>query len=402
MAKGDRPKLEDFQDDDALPEVDDTTTAGVDDSEELAGGSVADESTHDDVDVDDDLDDDEDDDSSPAAPDADSEELTLRGLLTRRGMNVGEDLDDEAIVGTLIDRAQQAEQERQQWAQQQAQWQAYYQQQEQLRYQQAMQQQFIAQQQAMVAQQQQRQREYRGLLAFANQPPEFDPNWLQFIERDEHGNLTVKSGGNPDLLQKLAARRSWEDQVQRTLMEKPVEFVQEAIFQNPAVQQYIHAAVQQFAAPMVAQAQAQYRAELEYREQQNNAAAKALRETAGWIQNEKGELSEMGSLYMQAVQEASKHPQLQTVEAQHEWAMRYIAPYWKLAQQQAQKAATPNESGAAKGGKTRMLLLKKAATAGSGRAGSLPRTERKVPRQDTRLSLAQDLQRRLAAAGLAS
>lgn len=429
MAKGDRPKLEDFTkgessggDQDVFavgddgsgggksgrPGVDDFSESSDDDflSGELAEGD--DLGSVRDADPDADLDADLDDDDSAASGqtrEVEGDVLSLRDALAARGMQFGEDVDDEEVLGSLVSQMQAIQQERQQWQQQQAQWQQWYHQQELARYQQQQQQQYAALQNQQFAMQQaaaaQRQREYRGLLAFVNNPPEFHESWLQFIGRDEQGNLTLKPGADPQLLQKLTARRQWEDQVQRTLMEKPVEFVQEAMFQNPTVQQYFAGIAQQVAGSMVAEAMARQHAIIEYREQQNHAAARALRETSGWIQDKDGNLTEAGSLYLQAVQEAANNPQLRTVEQQHEWAMRYVAPYWQLAQQRAsQNAATPKESGVAKGSKTRIGLLKKAATAGKGRAGSLPRTERKVPTQDRRLTLEQMLKRDLSAAGL--
>lgn len=424
MAKGERPQIEDFLADESPEEfgqglTQDTSAAdadivsGADTSASRGRGDRA--ASGDDSDLDDlgDLDnandglgDDSDLDADVPSDSAGDRVLSLREAAAARGMQLPDDADDETVLESMLGQIQGYQSQQQQWAQQQQQWQQYYQQQEAQRYaayqQQVQQQQWLAYQQQQAMQQaQQKQREFRGVLAFANKRPDYDPAWLQFIERDEAGNLVVKNGGDPQLIQKIAARRAWEEQAQRALMENPVEFVQEAIFQNPSVVQFINHAIHQATAPIVGQAQAQARAEYEYREQQNMAAARCLQETAGWIQDKEGKLTKAGQLYMQAVQEAAKHPQLQTAEAQHDWAMRYVAPYFEMVSQQTTSAGTPGESGAAKGNRTRIELLKKNATAGTGRGGSLQRTERKSSRKPGRMSLAQTITANLAAAGLA-
>lgn len=357
MAKGTKPDVDDIEDEPEDKPIDDVkatapeTEVPEDDGDE--DGSVA------------------------APPEAEPvpEYESLRDVLKLRGY-VAEEDDDESVVDGLLRKLQAAETERQRYAQQQQAQQQYAQQ---LQVWQA-QQQYAAQQ----AQQAQQKRELQGRLAAWNKVPEYDQQWMEFLTTDDQGNVVVKPGGDPTLPQKIAARREWERQAVQSMISEPVGFVQDAFFQNPQIQQHIQSIATQVAHQLVQQSR-----------QQDMEAAQIADEVRGWAFDEQRKPTAAGQVYLQAVQQFAIDPRTPTPKAQHDAAMQYVLPLLKQMQAQ-QPASTPKESGAAK----RIGILKKGATNLTGRGGSLPKTERKVPAQDGRLSLDERLRRSLAAEGV--
>lgn len=374
-----------------MAKAEETDSGEIDDelpADEAAGELV-------DIAVDDDSNElDGDDSASTGLAEPEPEYESLRDALKSRGLEVDGD-DDEAVLGSIIQQRQQFDQQRQQWAQQQQQWQQWAAEQ-QARQNWAYQQQ---QQAAWQAQQQQARREYQGHLAAWNKVPDYDPQWAEFLTTDEQGNVVVKPGGDPTLPQKLASRREWERNALQSMIAKPVEFIQDAVFQNPVFHQYVQGAVQH----AVQQTQQQMHQVMAHERQQTLEAQQVTQEVTKFALDKTGNLTLAGKLYFQAVQDLSLDPRFANASprVQDQAARQRIMPLLDQAnaaqqQQPASQVATPRENGAAK----RIGLLKQRATSNTGRGGSLPKTERSVPTQDRRLSISERLKRDFELAGI--
>lgn len=95
------------------------------------------------------------------------------------------------------------------------------------------------QHQAQVAQQQQTQSQW--------QAPEYDPRWLNLVERNEKGQLVPVPGADPTLPAKIHAYVEWKSEQEKSLWQNPGEFVwgqiQSKLDQH--VQQQVAQALQQ-------------------------------------------------------------------------------------------------------------------------------------------------------------
>lgn len=56
-------------------------------------------------------------------------------------------------------------------------------------------------------------------------PPEYDPNWLKLLKKDEQGNLVPVPGAAPDLVQKVTNYSNWLEEQQQKFYRDPADFI---------------------------------------------------------------------------------------------------------------------------------------------------------------------------------
>jgi hypothetical protein len=166
--------------------------------------------------------------------------------------------------------------------------------------------------------------------------PEYDPNWVHALERDVNGNLQVKAGHNPEILQKYHAA----NQHSRSFLEKfafdPVGAIKPGLEQ--ITQEIVARAVQE-------QLQA-----FQERQQANsflekNAAWMHAKDQQGNVlvgQNGMPVLGPWGRRFAEHVQEAANLGMLDT-DRQSRYAMRMIQADMALAAAQPQQAAAQQQ-----------------------------------------------------------
>jgi hypothetical protein len=180
----------------------------------------------------------------------DSVEQSLSDILRERELGDFAGDDDDATLDRISEQLKQSRQYQQQIAQYQqqaqyAQWQQY----------QAYQQ---AEQARQAAQQYRPQQgpQFHGVLSHWQQVPEYNDQWLQFLDQDEHGNPVVKPGGDPTLPQKIAAYKEWQRQGLNTMLSNPTQFVADAIYSNPEISAAFSSMIEQRIAPIIQQMEA--------------------------------------------------------------------------------------------------------------------------------------------------
>lgn len=165
---------------------------------------------------------------TPEVEAEDSVEQSLSDILRERELGEFAGDDDDATLDRISEQLKAGKQYQQQLAQaqQHLQWQQYQ------AYQQAQ-----ANQQAQYAQQQRAPSgpQYTGLMSHWQTVPDYNEQWLQFLDQDEHGNPVVKPGGDPTLPQKIAAYKEWQRQGLNTVLSNPTQFVADAIYSNPEI-----------------------------------------------------------------------------------------------------------------------------------------------------------------------
>jgi len=141
------------------------------------------------------------------------QQATWRDRLVERGFQLPED--EDGALESLVEFAQQAQaaaQQAQYWQQVAPHWTAF----QQWQAQQAQPQQ--PQQPQQPAQPTTQDKEYWP------KPPEWNPRWVDMIERDEAGNVVgLKPGASPDLLQKIQAYSDYRNERINALAENPHE-----------------------------------------------------------------------------------------------------------------------------------------------------------------------------------
>lgn len=180
----------------------------------------------------------------------DSNEQSLSDILKERELGEFAGEDDDSTLDRISEQLKQSRQYQQQIAQYQqqaqyAQWQQYQ------AYQQAQQAQQAAQQYRP-----QQGPQFHGVLSHWQQVPEYNDQWLQFLDQDEHGNPIVKPGGDPTLPQKIAAYKEWQRQGLNTMLSNPTQFVADAIYSNPEISAAFDAMIEQRLAPIRQQMEA--------------------------------------------------------------------------------------------------------------------------------------------------
>ena len=88
------------------------------------------------------------------------------------------------------------------------------------------------------------------------QPPEFDPKWMEGVERDPTtGQLVARQGFAPDLPQKVANWQAFQRQMLEGLAKDPIEFLKGGL--EPMIQQVATQLIQQHLGGFQAQQQIQ-------------------------------------------------------------------------------------------------------------------------------------------------
>lgn len=309
-------------------------------------------------DNDDDLEEDSDDAEAEETADAEEEDASVLAYLKSQGLDLKAD-NDEAALQELIGRQRAAEEERQRYQAQVSQYQGAMVAQQQAQYQQQAYQFWAAQQQALRAQQ---QRQYAGMLAHWNKVPEYNEQWLQYIDRDEQGNLIVKPGGDPTLPQKIQERQAWERQGLQSLLQDPVTFAGQAVFANPVFHSYV--------GQQVNAAVAQVMDEIKVRD--------CLQQIDGFmleLKDGKPQPTPFNQAYTQAANYVSQYTS--DVMEIHRFSLRQALPY--LQQQAAQQTLIDNRKKPEDGKTKRFNILRQQATRTSGRGGTLPNGRKKAP-----------------------
>lgn len=253
--------------------------------------------------------------------------VSVRDLAQKFGIEL-EDTDDEAEAlesffnqaAQLRDWSRQAAQERQQLQQQLS----YYQQQ-----------QSQPPQQPQQAPTEEKPQKLTGLLEHWQNVPEWNDDWLNFVERDENGNLVAKSGADPTLPQKIMARHRWEEQAQRRMLSDPRQFVMEALQATPEFQGVVQDQIQE----AVRQVQDQVEA---------NQIAQQIRP---YLMDQEGRPNAAGQAYIEAIEYAQKQLNVNSSQHLHSLGLQAARPYIQAMQQQmqqqqqaaAQKPETPRE-----------------------------------------------------------
>lgn len=136
------------------------------------------------------------------------------------------ELDEETAATRLQEKlraAEEADQQRRYWAFQAQQHQQALAQREQQIQQWQQQQAYLAQQQ------QQQQTQWKA--------PEYDPRWLNLVERNEKGQLVPVPGADPTLPSKIQAYAEWKAENEKSFWQNPGDFVWQQV--QPQVSQYL-------------------------------------------------------------------------------------------------------------------------------------------------------------------
>lgn len=184
---------------------------------------------------------------SDSGSEDESPELSISDILSEQGLGEFAGEDDVETLKKLGEQAKSAAQYREQM--------------EEL----SRRQQIADYQIALAAQQAQQSQQFRqapppqyyGALQHWDKRPEYNDQWLQFLDKDENGNTIVKPGGDPTLPQRIAAYTEWQRQGLNTFLADPRQFVQDAIYSNPEISAGINQMIQAAIAPMMQQREAE-------------------------------------------------------------------------------------------------------------------------------------------------
>lgn len=304
-----------------------------------------------------------------AAPEgeADTETEDLRDYLRQHGIELPEDEDEGAALSRWAQSQQQialearqreaaAQQQLEQWQRQLA-WQ--------------QQQQAVAQQQHAAQQAQQ----FQGLLAHWNNVPEFDESFIdKAFTVDEQGNLKVREGYDPGLLQKYEAYRNWQRQALSTLARNPQQVVLQAITSSPWLHQYTTSVVEQALARERQQVAAQALVtEMEAKFFERNADGSHKTANGGLVRTPLGNrVLEL----QRAVKAAGEQDDMAALVRAYQIVKNDPGAMASL----TKPAKTPED-----GKKRRLQITRRHAANGNGRGGSVPRQERPAaPAQNPR------------------
>jgi hypothetical protein len=239
-----------------------------------------------------------------------------------------------------------------------------------------------AQRQQKLAQEQQQQNWWKA--------PEYDPSWQNKIVRDpQTGELKTLPGSSPDLIQKYLA---WADH-QRSFLDK---FSQDPI---SAIRPGIEQLVQEQAAKIVQQQLHHY--------QEQTLARQVLNQHAEWMY-ERGQdgnvrLSPMGRRYGEYVNQIERAGIMDT-QTQNEMAFGLVQRDFLLAKMQAAGQGVQQQTAQAPAPvDPKQAFLAQAAAGASNQPSAPPGNVNgsyKAPNGPSRIGLAEELTKALAAAGI--
>lgn len=148
------------------------------------------------------------------------------------------------------------------------------------------------------------------------QPPEYNPRWLEQLERDQQtGEVKVKPGADPTVLSKIRAYTDWKAEQEQKFWSDPYQFVLPGI--QPQVEQLVEQRVQ------AAIAQMQERQAVNAIVQQSQAYLYARDSQGNVLQDSTGRpvFSPQGQEYMNYVAMLAKGG-VSDVNLQHQLAMK--------------------------------------------------------------------------------
>lgn len=203
--------------------------------------------------------------------------------------------------------------------------------------------------------------------------PEFDPRWLNLVERDANNRLVAVPGADPMLPEKIRKYTEWKSQQEQKFFANPTEFVGNVY--GDQVQQLV-------------KEQINSALEARFSQQQVNQNAQSfLQQNAYWMISTdpitgQEDLSHYGRIFRDSLVEADQY-QIRDPQARQQFAMARVQAIAAQHQVQAQATPAPAEVQARKNAE----LLKGGATRRMNRSGNTPRVgaEPTLPNGDLNL-----------------
>src|SRR5579864_1078303 len=183
-------------------------------------------------------------------------------------------------------------------------------------------------QQQQAPQQPQGPKNYFGL-------PDYDPSWLDWLERDAAGNVVPKVGAPPDIVSKVVQYQKAAQQFQTQFWQKPQQYLEPLIRDSvtPLVQQAIQQNLQNYQSQVFAtNFLAQNTNWLHYHDQQGQVLRDPV--TGGYA------LTPEGQLFVAHLKRAESMG-VGNIQAQQQYAMDQMRLAY-FAQQQAQQQGVAN------------------------------------------------------------
>lgn len=188
--------------------------------------------------------------------------------------------------------------------------------------------------------------------------PEFDPHWMQLVERDENGRFVAPNGVAPDLPQKIEAYSRWLADTQRQFFADPITPIQEAL--TPWVTQQ----AQQIASQIVQQTM--------QREMSQRRLADYQNQYASVFYDNAGQLNPAGHFWNQHYQQAVQFGLPDPVSYAHD---KLDAELFRVSQTEAgTQQKTPSQTNDGR----KLDLLRKGAKRTASRGGAQGRDGRSV------------------------